>query len=158
MTGAFKKEKVAFDRDRVMPAWDGLVSRQQQELERMKVPIMYPTSVPQDRQVWNLHLSCFIKSDFATAAAAGYASIGNRCRSKTHSILKSCNISGCTVLPGSERCFTYSYNYFDFDLLMHSIHNQKHEKLTPFVDLALATYCSEQIQHKGPNRQASGRA
>ena len=61
MTGAFKKEIVAFDRDRVMPAWDGLVSRQQQELERVKIPTMYPTSVPQDRQVWILHLLCFIK-------------------------------------------------------------------------------------------------
>jgi hypothetical protein len=51
MTDAFKKEIHNFDIGRAVPAWDGLVSRQQQELERMRVPSMFPTTVTQDREV-----------------------------------------------------------------------------------------------------------
>jgi len=51
MTDAFKKEIKVFDREQVHPAWDGLVSRQQQELEQLKVPTMYHTRVIQDREV-----------------------------------------------------------------------------------------------------------
>jgi len=51
MTHAFKKEIHNFDNGRAIPAWDGLVSRQQQELERMSVPNMFHTTATQDREV-----------------------------------------------------------------------------------------------------------
>jgi len=50
MTDAFKKEIQSFDNGRAISAWDGLVSRQQQELERMGVPAMFHTTVSQDRE------------------------------------------------------------------------------------------------------------
>lgn len=51
MNNDFKKKIQNFDNVRVMPAWDALVSRQQQELERMRVPAMFNTTVTQDRKV-----------------------------------------------------------------------------------------------------------
>jgi hypothetical protein len=51
MTDAFKKEIHNFDNGRAISAWDGLVARQQQELERMRVPAMFHTTVAQDRGV-----------------------------------------------------------------------------------------------------------
>ncbi len=60
MADAFKKEIHAFDRERAHPAWDGLVSRQQQELERLKVPTMYHTRVIQDREVRYVRVSLII--------------------------------------------------------------------------------------------------
>lgn len=40
ITDAFKKELSKFDLERVIPAWDGLVSRQQLELAQLNVPTM----------------------------------------------------------------------------------------------------------------------
>lgn len=51
ITHAFTKEIHNFDNGRAIPAWDGLVSRQQQELERMRVPGMFHTTAAQDREV-----------------------------------------------------------------------------------------------------------
>jgi len=47
---AFKKEIDQFDRDRVIPAWDGLVSRQQMELAHSGVPTMFVSNQADDRQ------------------------------------------------------------------------------------------------------------
>ena len=51
LTEAFKKEIDKFDRDRVIPAWDGLVSRQQMELAHSRVPTMFVSNQIEDRQV-----------------------------------------------------------------------------------------------------------
>ena len=51
LTEAFKKEIDKFDRDRVIPAWDGLVSRQQMELAHSRVPTMFVSHQAEDRQV-----------------------------------------------------------------------------------------------------------
>ncbi|KAF8974712.1 hypothetical protein BDZ97DRAFT_45472 [Flammula alnicola] len=50
VTDAFKKEIYRFDHERVIPAWDGLVSRQQNELAQIGVPTMFGTSDVQDRE------------------------------------------------------------------------------------------------------------
>ncbi|KAF8803746.1 hypothetical protein BYT27DRAFT_7109273 [Phlegmacium glaucopus] len=50
LTEAFKKEIDKFDRDRVIPAWDGLVSRQQMELAHSRVPTMFVSNQGEDRQ------------------------------------------------------------------------------------------------------------
>ncbi|RDB20544.1 hypothetical protein Hypma_012457 [Hypsizygus marmoreus] len=46
----FKKELDKFDRERVLLAWDGLVSKQQATLARHGVPTMYPTKDIADRE------------------------------------------------------------------------------------------------------------
>jgi len=50
LTEAFKKEIDKFDQDRVIPAWDGLVTRQQMELVHSHVPTMFVTNQVEDRQ------------------------------------------------------------------------------------------------------------
>ncbi|PPQ79566.1 hypothetical protein CVT25_003448 [Psilocybe cyanescens] len=47
---AFKKEIQKFDSERALPAWDGLVSRQQLELSQIDVPTMFVTGNVEDRQ------------------------------------------------------------------------------------------------------------
>ena len=51
MTDAFRKELQQFDGERALPAWDGLVTKQQSALEALGVPTMYPTVVTTDRKV-----------------------------------------------------------------------------------------------------------
>ena len=51
MTDAFCRELKQFDKERALPAWDGLISRQQSTLETLGVPTMFPTSKETDRQV-----------------------------------------------------------------------------------------------------------
>lgn len=51
LSDAYKKEIYKFDSDRVLPAWDGLVSRQQNELSQKGVPAMFVTSDVHDREV-----------------------------------------------------------------------------------------------------------
>ena len=51
ITDAFKKELAKFDKERVIPAWDGLASRQQQELAQLKVPTMCVTGDTEHLQV-----------------------------------------------------------------------------------------------------------
>lgn len=51
ITDAFKKEILRFDRERALPAWDGLVTRQQNELTQFNVPLMFVSTEPEDREV-----------------------------------------------------------------------------------------------------------
>jgi hypothetical protein len=51
MTDAFRRELYRFDKERVIPAWDGLVTKQQSILESLGVPTMHPTAVTTDRKV-----------------------------------------------------------------------------------------------------------
>ena len=53
LTDAFKKEIDKFDQDRVIPAWDGLVTKQQMELAHSRVPTMFISNQAEDRQVRN---------------------------------------------------------------------------------------------------------
>lgn len=55
ITDAFNKEILRFDRERILPAWDGLVTRQQNELIQLDVPLMFVTNEIEDREVmaWN---------------------------------------------------------------------------------------------------------
>ena len=51
MTESFRAELQKFDRERVLPAWDGLVTKQQAALEALGVPAMFPTTLATDREV-----------------------------------------------------------------------------------------------------------
>ncbi|TFK29270.1 hypothetical protein FA15DRAFT_664191 [Coprinopsis marcescibilis] len=46
----YQRELRKFDQERVVPAWEGLVSRQQARLESLKVPNMFVTSDPKERE------------------------------------------------------------------------------------------------------------
>jgi len=50
MTEACKTEMSKFDRNRVLPAWDGLVSKQQAMLQSLNCPLMYVTNMAVDTQ------------------------------------------------------------------------------------------------------------
>lgn len=51
MTDSFRTELLKFDRERVLPAWDGLVTKQQAALEALGVPAMFPSTQTSDREV-----------------------------------------------------------------------------------------------------------
>ncbi len=51
MTESFRAELQKFDRERVLPTWDGLVTKQQAALEALGVPAMFPTTLATDREV-----------------------------------------------------------------------------------------------------------
>lgn len=48
---AYERELKRFDAERVLPAWDGLVTSQQAALAQLKIPTIYPTAVKADREV-----------------------------------------------------------------------------------------------------------
>ncbi|KAL7282045.1 hypothetical protein ACG7TL_003512 [Trametes sanguinea] len=50
MTDSFRAELAKFDRERVLPAWDGLLTKQQAALESLGVPAMFPTTQTADRE------------------------------------------------------------------------------------------------------------
>ncbi|KII96005.1 hypothetical protein PLICRDRAFT_34958 [Plicaturopsis crispa FD-325 SS-3] len=50
MSSAFRKELQKFDAERVLPAWDGLVSKQQTALENLGVPTMFNTGLDTDKE------------------------------------------------------------------------------------------------------------
>jgi len=51
ISDAFKKELYQFDLERVLPAWDRLISNQQSTLALRGVPTMFTTDVAADREV-----------------------------------------------------------------------------------------------------------
>ena len=51
LTQAYKKELQKFDTQRVILAWDGLMSKQQAALESLGVPAMHVTDLTLDREV-----------------------------------------------------------------------------------------------------------
>ncbi|KAH8105493.1 hypothetical protein BXZ70DRAFT_904660 [Cristinia sonorae] len=50
MTESFKRQLEKFDLERALSAWDGLVSKQQAELEGLGVPSMFVTTLTTDRE------------------------------------------------------------------------------------------------------------
>jgi len=51
ITDAFEKEIRKFDHERVIPAWDGLVARQQAALAQAHVPTMFVTGEAENIEV-----------------------------------------------------------------------------------------------------------
>lgn len=51
MSDAFRQELRKFDAQRVLPAWDGLVAKQQAKLEALGIPSMFPATLKSDREV-----------------------------------------------------------------------------------------------------------
>ncbi|KAJ3503273.1 hypothetical protein NLJ89_g8505 [Agrocybe chaxingu] len=75
MNDAFKKEIFKFDHNRVIPAWDGLVSRQQLELVQLKVPTMFVTGEARNREPRHILPSVPIMPCVDLHSKADYASI-----------------------------------------------------------------------------------
>ncbi|KAF7792109.1 hypothetical protein EIP86_003139 [Pleurotus ostreatoroseus] len=57
MTDGFRRDLQKFDTERALPAWDGLIAKQQTTLESLGVPAMFLTTEPADREV-----GCFARS------------------------------------------------------------------------------------------------
>ena len=57
MASTFKRELARFDSDRVLPAWDGLLAKQQNTLESLGVPTMFSTTAKADREVGHIVFS-----------------------------------------------------------------------------------------------------
>lgn len=51
LSQAYERELKKFDAERVLPAWDGLVTSQQAALAQLRIPTMFPTAVKSDREV-----------------------------------------------------------------------------------------------------------
>lgn len=51
MSQSFEKELDKFDKERVLPAWDALISRQQAALDKLGVPSMFVSKEKGDREV-----------------------------------------------------------------------------------------------------------
>lgn len=49
MSADFDKELEKYDKERVLVAWDALIERQQESLEKLGFPAMYVTSNPAER-------------------------------------------------------------------------------------------------------------
>ena len=58
MTQSFSKELEQFDKNRVVAAWEGLITRQQSTLEAAGVPTMFVTSSQTDREVKSQRFIC----------------------------------------------------------------------------------------------------
>ncbi|KAI0347009.1 alpha/beta-hydrolase [Trametopsis cervina] len=79
MTDSFRRELHKFDLERVLPAWDGLLARQQAALESLGVPTMYPTSSAAETKVRCRHcdaLAPAVLTPHHAEAAAGTPSSG----------------------------------------------------------------------------------
>ncbi|KAI0775440.1 hypothetical protein BC629DRAFT_707257 [Irpex lacteus] len=50
LTDSFRRELQKFDAERVLPAWDGLLAKQQAALESLGVPAIYPTTASAEIQ------------------------------------------------------------------------------------------------------------
>lgn len=69
LVDAHQKELYTFDKERVLPAWDSLLSQQQVKLQRLKVPAMHVTSDSSEREV-KLDLTPVSKFDSLPLASA----------------------------------------------------------------------------------------
>ncbi|KAK7061357.1 hypothetical protein R3P38DRAFT_654186 [Favolaschia claudopus] len=47
---AYERDLARFDKERALPAWDGLVTSQQAALAQLRVPTMFPTAIRDDRE------------------------------------------------------------------------------------------------------------
>lgn len=80
MSTAFKRELAKFDSERVLLAWDGLLTKQQIALESLGVPTMFSTTTKTDREVRKLfdgHLISdthvlILKINIPSATTKGY--------------------------------------------------------------------------------------
>ena len=80
LSQAYEKDLKRFDAERVLPAWDGLVTSQQAALAQLKIPTMFPTAVKNDREA--SHFPCAVGPGFnnvVPAAATGHPGVGGHC-------------------------------------------------------------------------------
>ncbi|OSX60525.1 hypothetical protein POSPLADRAFT_1047949 [Postia placenta MAD-698-R-SB12] len=71
LSDSFRKELRKFDSERVLPAWDGLVAKQQARLEALGVPVMYLTSIKTDRETFALRLMEIVQVSPSTVCVRG---------------------------------------------------------------------------------------
>jgi hypothetical protein len=116
ITDAFKKEIRKFDHERVIPAWDGLVARQQAELVQAHVPTMFVTG-----ETANLEVSFFFLQNTLSvrhlngpglqATTASHWGIGNHYRPKDASRRLKCPYSTSNVVIVASAIQYLSWNY-----------------------------------------------
>ncbi|KAK7060144.1 hypothetical protein VNI00_000908 [Paramarasmius palmivorus] len=76
LNDGYKKELGKFDRERVIPAWEGLVGQQQETLASYGVPTMYTTSTAADREGPSLKPGCVLHvfpASSRVSSAAGHS-------------------------------------------------------------------------------------
>ncbi|KAI0643703.1 hypothetical protein C8Q79DRAFT_1012266 [Trametes meyenii] len=71
LTDSFRSELQKFDRSRTLPAWDGLLTKQQAALEALGVPAMFPTTQKADREVRDARARAFHPSFLPWSRADG---------------------------------------------------------------------------------------
>ncbi|KAI0356681.1 alpha/beta-hydrolase [Trametes cingulata] len=99
LTDSFRAELLRFDRERVLPAWDGLLKKQQAALETLGVPAMFPTTQTADREDVVRRLASII-----VAAATSHCSQTFH----TTEMDKRCACASCSGYRGSTRCLLAS--------------------------------------------------
>lgn len=97
-----KKELEKFDRERILVAWDGLISRQQAVLAHHGVPTMFGSSDGADREVANTALAISHTDVYVAATAAGDACAGGNFVTRGGQI---CKIKGITQGPKNREYF-----------------------------------------------------
>ena len=73
LTESFRLELRNFDRERVLSAWDSLVTKQQAALEGWGTPTMFPTSHGPDREVSTVrNPACDIRLSLDPGPCSGF--------------------------------------------------------------------------------------
>ena len=76
LSDAYEKELKKFDAERVLVAWDGLVTKQQATLESLQVPTMFKTDITTDREVRNVIGFTSTYDNLGTETTKGDSSLG----------------------------------------------------------------------------------
>ncbi|KAJ7590766.1 alpha/beta-hydrolase [Mycena floridula] len=105
LSDAYARELSKFDRERVLPAWDSMVTRQQEALTRLEVPTMFCTDVASDREV-----------NFELLLLFSHSSC-NQCSGSKRSHLRRCHTSIFEKLIGPSIFFNISFKACGFSQL-----------------------------------------
>ncbi|KAH9918146.1 uncharacterized protein B0H18DRAFT_1086887 [Fomitopsis serialis] len=143
MSDAFRQELRKFDAQRVLPAWDGLVAKQQAKLEALGVPAMFSTTSGADRQV----------SMMASTIAKGVLCRLIISQRQQRVIQVLVGIAGPSVLPDCNLFPTYPYVVN----LCTPLSSLLYPVTMPFVDLVSGDdYASIWYDTNAPNGNVGG--
>ncbi|KAI0721973.1 hypothetical protein C8T65DRAFT_705024 [Cerioporus squamosus] len=125
LTDSFRAELLKFDRERVLPAWDGLVTKQQAALEALGVPAMFPSSQPPDLEFFRAR-AAFKCLERQNAQISHHHSCACGCSLWLHAcpldpVRRSCDllsddesqISRIPVVPIPDMIYIHSMPYVD---------------------------------------------
>ncbi|KZT13104.1 alpha/beta-hydrolase [Laetiporus sulphureus 93-53] len=135
MSAAFRQELQKFDAERVLPAWDGLVSKQQAKLEAFGVPTMYPTVMIADRETSaNLLVVMISRSPRSLGPTACCATVSELWRGSIVRRLAYTSGAYRPVIRGNDADGNYQLDVLQRQQCCQSIHT-----LPPFGSLLFAT-------------------